>query len=211
MQLKMILRLATAIIPLTGGAHAANLLVNGSFETGDFTGWNLSGNATIVNGAIQASDGDYALAFNFGNLTTNAVLSQIFVTIPQVHYTLGFDIGVNGDNNGTQGLRIVLQGAGLLYQGDILNSTSSTTTGGGVDYDSYSFSFIADSTLTTLSFQDISDASYRMDSHLDNVQIQPASNPVPEPGTFFPAALLVVGALLWRRRPRSHRSVRAKA
>ena len=195
MKLKTILRLAIAIIPLTGGAHAANLLVNGSFETGDFTGWNFSGNATIVNGAIQASDGDYALAFNFGNLTPNAVLSQSFITIPQAHYTLNFDIGVNGDNNGTQGLRIVLQGAGLLYQGDILDSTSSTTSTGSVDYDPYSFQFIADSTLTTLSFQDIADASYRMDSHLDNVQILPVSNPIPETGGGILALALAIGAI----------------
>jgi MYXO-CTERM domain-containing protein len=38
-----------------------------------------------------------------------------------------------------------------------------------------------------------------------------ASVPVPEPGTFLPAAALVVGALLRRRRPRSHRSGRATA
>ena len=34
---------------------------------------------------------------------------------------------------------------------------------------------------------------------------------VPEPGTFIPAAVLVAGALLRRRRPRSHRSGRATA
>ena len=34
---------------------------------------------------------------------------------------------------------------------------------------------------------------------------------VPEPGTFLPAALLVMGALLRRRRPRSHRSSGAAA
>ena len=38
-----------------------------------------------------------------------------------------------------------------------------------------------------------------------------ASVPVPEPSTFLPAALLVMGALLRRRRPRSHRSGRATA
>jgi hypothetical protein len=39
----------------------------------------------------------------------------------------------------------------------------------------------------------------------------PASTAVPEPSTFIPAALLVMGALLRRRRPRSHRSGRATA
>ena len=37
------------------------------------------------------------------------------------------------------------------------------------------------------------------------------STAVPEPGTFIPAAVLVAGALLRRRRSRSHRSGRATA
>jgi uncharacterized protein (TIGR03382 family) len=39
----------------------------------------------------------------------------------------------------------------------------------------------------------------------------PTSTAVPEPGTFIPAAVLVAGALLRRRRSRSHRSGRATA
>lgn len=39
----------------------------------------------------------------------------------------------------------------------------------------------------------------------------PTSTAVPEPGTFLPAAALVMGALLRRRRSRSHRSGRATA
>lgn len=209
MKLKAILRLAIAIIPLTGGAHAANLLVNGSFETGDFTGWNFSGSAIMING--NSSDGNYTLAFNFGNLIPYSLLSQSFTTIPQVNYILSFDMGAHGDNNyfPSQALRIVLQGTGLLYQGDIVDLTSSST--GSVDYDPYSFPFIADSTLTTLSFQDISGASEYMDAYLDNVQILPSSNPVPEPSTFLPAALLVMGAFLRRRRGRARRSGGAAA
>ncbi len=42
-------------------------------------------------------------------------------------------------------------------------------------------------------------------------QISASSTAVPEPGTFLPAAALVMGALLRRRRPRSHRSGRATA
>ena len=38
-----------------------------------------------------------------------------------------------------------------------------------------------------------------------------STSSVPEPGTFLPAALLVAGALLRRRRPRSHRSSGATA
>ena len=38
-----------------------------------------------------------------------------------------------------------------------------------------------------------------------------ASTAVPEPGAFIPAAVLVAGALLRRRRSRSHRSGRAAA
>jgi hypothetical protein len=40
---------------------------------------------------------------------------------------------------------------------------------------------------------------------------QTTATAVPEPGTFFPSALLVMGALLRRRRGRAHRSGRAAA
>jgi MYXO-CTERM domain-containing protein len=42
-------------------------------------------------------------------------------------------------------------------------------------------------------------------------QVSAASTAVPEPGAFIPAAVLVAGALLRRRRSRSHRSGRATA
>jgi uncharacterized protein (TIGR03382 family) len=47
-------------------------------------------------------------------------------------------------------------------------------------------------------------------ARIDNVIIT-GSTAVPEPGTFIPAAVLVAGALLRRRRSRSHQSGRATA
>jgi hypothetical protein len=44
-----------AIMTLAGHASAANLLVNGSFEMGDFTGWTQSGNL----GFTSVTSGDY--------------------------------------------------------------------------------------------------------------------------------------------------------
>ena len=54
-------------------------------------------------------------------------------------------------------------------------------------------------------------ASNLTTGNISGLAIIPSSTAVPEPGTFLPAALLVMGALLRRRRPRSHRSVRATA
>jgi MYXO-CTERM domain-containing protein len=68
-------------------------------------------------------------------------------------------------------------------------------------------------TLTRMVFDDAS-TSFSPSSFGSNTAYAewvPASSAVPEPGAFIPAAVLVAGALLRRRRSRSHRSGRATA
>ena len=67
--------------------------------------------------------------------------------------------------------------------------------------------------LTRIVFNDASTVAPSGFSQTDGpyTEWSPTSTAVPEPGTFIPAAMLVTGAFLRRRRSRSHRSGRAAA
>jgi hypothetical protein len=91
-----------AMLTLSGGANAAvvNLLTNGSFETGNFSGWTLSGNlgflgvATSFSGVLP-EDGHY-LAYA-GAVGSNNVLSQTFADVAGDTYTMtGWVYGFGG-------------------------------------------------------------------------------------------------------------------
>ena len=66
-------------------------------------------------------------------------------------------------------------------------------------------------TLTRIVFNDASTTTPSFDAGTTYPEWSATSTSVPEPGTFIPAAVLVAGALLRRRRSRSHRSGRATA
>jgi hypothetical protein len=71
-----------------------NLVANGSFETGDFTGWTLGGNfaplsagaQTFINGEAQSG----VAAAGLGSVDTDGTLSQNIQTTAGQHYTLDF-------------------------------------------------------------------------------------------------------------------------
>ena len=72
---------------------ASALITNGSFETGDFTGWSATGNATVGFDANRASDGSFFIPFNSGSVAPNGVLTQaISVNLGEV-FELRFDFG----------------------------------------------------------------------------------------------------------------------
>ena len=68
---KNLLVTASVIVMLESGSAKADLVVNGGFETGDFTGWTLNGHNTLNfvssenphSGTYSAQAGDNALAF----------------------------------------------------------------------------------------------------------------------------------------------------
>ena len=66
-------------------------------------------------------------------------------------------------------------------------------------------------TLTRIVFDNASTTAPSFNAGTTYPEWSPTSTAVPEPGTFIPAAALVMGALLRRRRSRSHRSGRATA
>ena len=89
-----------------GASHAD--VLNGSFETGDFSGWTLTGNA-VVN-PYYATDGQYSVHFNYANVAPTAVLSQTVATAPGHHYLLSFDFGVRSFSASTQTINVEVLG-----------------------------------------------------------------------------------------------------
>jgi hypothetical protein len=87
------------------GAPTANLVVNGGFETGNFSGWTLSGNSsgnqiyiapTAFPGEVHT--GSYSAGLGSMN-RTDGILTQNIATTAGQHYTLSF--WIESDNNGS--------------------------------------------------------------------------------------------------------------
>src|SRR6266550_7045160 len=93
--------MVVAIGLAVGTAQAAiNLVTNGSFETGDFTGWTLTGNTGFSGvecpGAPFAGPGDGNCDAFFGPVGSNAILSQNLGTTIGQHYLITFDFQPDG-------------------------------------------------------------------------------------------------------------------
>jgi hypothetical protein len=144
-----------------------SLLTNGSFEFG-YTGWTESGNQQVVNNSALATDGTNAVRFNAGNSTPNGVLSQTISTTVGQRYLLSFDIGTNAfQSTAAQSLQVTVQGNTTLLS----QIASITAQGSGTWYTTQSFTFVANSSSTVLTFQDVSQATNNIDLLLDNVRL----------------------------------------
>jgi hypothetical protein len=85
---------ASAPPPPSSPPPSGNLLINGSFETGDFTGWTLSGNVAPLSYGPQtfitpnAESGQYAAGL--GSVGSDGTLGQNIQTTAGQSYTLDF-------------------------------------------------------------------------------------------------------------------------
>jgi len=183
-----------------GGAVQAtpvNLLTNGDFETGNASGWTMSGNVNVTGsyggnsyfgaGPLDGGAlGYYALAFNAGDSAPNAVVSQSIDTIIGQLYELSFDYGVTWAGN--QSLAVNVAGQGHVAQ------TTNTA------FDHFSYNFVATSATTLLTFSDLqANYTFSQDGLIDNVSVT-AVTTVPEPASLALAALALAGVAAVRRR-----------
>ena len=149
----------TAITALSDGCPAkANLIRNGGFETGDFTGWTCTtaktgSNLFVVAG--EAHSGTYAASFG-AYLADLDAMSQTFATIPGTLYHLSFWLKNSPFQN--EEFRVTFDGLIVL---DLVNFEE-------LPYTQFNFTCLATANLMTLEFAGRNGPSF---TYLDDVSV----------------------------------------
>lgn len=215
-RLSVLCRAAVLCATLFGVSAAhANLLTNGSFETGAFvnqgndtmslgagstviTGWTVLTDTTAWIGAanpfsLLASDGSYFLDLtNYQPGAPFAGVAQVINTTPGATYSLSFDLG--GSNRWGRPDSLTASAAGT--------SATFSTPGTGTDNDWYSHTlqFVASASTTTVTLQGQAGFNY---IGLDNVAVELVAMPaIPEPQTWILMVAGLAPLVLFARRRR---------
>jgi hypothetical protein len=171
--------LAVVLLLASTGQAQADLVVNGGFETGNFSGWTQSGNTGFTSvSTFNPASGIYAAAL--GPVGSPGFLGQLLPTTVGQAYTISFALSSDGMIPNFFEARFGSQT--LLSQNNIPATLGYTT---------YTFNATATSALTPLTFGFRNDPGYL---HLDAVHVNPRTpgGQTPEPGSL---ALLGIGAV----------------
>lgn len=183
--LKVPVLLAGAALAFSGApAQAAvNLAVNGSFETGDFTGWTAFGDTSytgvgdIFADGTEPLDGDYQ-AF-FGPLAPGGIQQDI-ATVAGRFYRVSF--GFSSRGGGPASLS-------AAFGGSIGYAFADCCAGAPVGYGVHQFTVQALGDMTSLDFTFTDQPSFLL---LDKVEVSEVAGPggVPEPAAW---SLMILG------------------
>ncbi|MBV9937729.1 MAG: carbohydrate binding domain-containing protein [Acidobacteriaceae bacterium] len=189
-------QLVVAAFALLSGsflASAANLVVNSGFETGDLSGWALSGTNSDPsdNGIYYGVDGADAHSGNygayFGPIGGILKLDQTLATSPGATYTISFWLAQSPATPApyVNSFTASFGGATLYSQVGVPSS----------GFTQYSFSSTASSNSSILEFGFRNDTGY---FSLDDASVTTSDTVVPEPVTSL-LVVLPVGLFLLRR------------
>lgn len=194
------------------GSITGNAVANCGFESGDFTGWTLSGNlqggappnsfygvdsAFPNSGSFEGYFGVQGGGGNaIGTLGPFLALSQTLNLQPAQNYSLGFYL----DQNGPTDAPGYVNHFDALFGGVPIFSETNAPNSGGM-YQSYSFvvstgsdATAAANTLLQFDFQNDSDFFYFDDVHVT------AIGPTPEPASILLVSPVLVALYFLRRR-----------
>ncbi|MES2660456.1 MAG: Ig-like domain-containing protein, partial [Verrucomicrobiota bacterium] len=181
-----------ATVSINVMAATANLVANGSFETGSpahvgtLDDWTVSAPPAtgpfgyLADATIEATDADRLAVFNGGGRAFGASISQTFSTVPGQVYRLSYDVGIAGTALQQQRLRAEVNGE--THDEDV------TAAGPSSVWVAKTYTFTATLATTTLTFTDMSGSlesglATGCDLLLDDVRL------AIEPGNAYPVAV----------------------
>jgi hypothetical protein len=188
---------AVSILMLGASSASASIVLNGGFETGDFSGWTETSTDAIpfpfvVQGSTVHS-GTYAAALN-GDPGENSITQTLATTAGQF-YTFSFWLDHPYTDNGPSDFSALWNGSPVLQ----LTSPLSNFT-----WTQYSFTVQATNNSTPIEFTSREVPAY---TYLDDITVDatdvPGDSVAPEPSALIIWSLLgVAGVALryWRRR-----------
>jgi hypothetical protein len=159
------------------------LITNGGFESSTKS-WSKSGNTSVVTGgSYKPYKGKYLIAFNTASSKPGGKISQKLATIPGASYSVKVYSCALSKKAGQQVLGYSVKGSKVIVS---KKKTILSTADGKCNWKPLGFTFVADSYLSTLTFQDRSTTTKGIDLLLDEVTVYgpPPTSPKFTNGSF---------------------------